>query len=295
MTVILPAIAPVALIILIGFLCHHTLSLESKTLRQLTIYILTPALIAGNLYRTTLSLRSSLGLASSVVITSLLLYLLAWGLGKISKLPEPSQKSLIASTLFPNNGNLGLPVNAFVFNEPGLERAVVYMITTSLLTFSIGPALLKGGGITEGMRLTLKLPLLWAMLVGLSLRLLSVQLPLRLDEGIQQLGAAAIPIALIILGIQLASTRFEVGIYEICAASLRLLVGPSIAYMVGKFLQLEGLDLQVLVLQSAMPTAVNTIVLITFGGDAPRVARTVVVSTLMSFLTLPLVLSVLIK
>ncbi|NEP58041.1 MAG: AEC family transporter [Symploca sp. SIO2G7] len=290
MTALLPAITPVVLIILIGFLSYRTLSLDSRTLSQLTIYILSPALVADSLYRTTLSLKTSAGLVTSVIITSLVLYLLAWGLGKICKLPELSQKSLIASTLFPNNGNLGLPVNAFVFNEPGLERAIVYMITAGLLMFSIGPALLKGGGITEGMRLTFKLPLLWAMLGGLSLRLLSVELPLRLDEGIQQLGAAAIPVALIILGIQLASTPFKVGIYEICAASLRLLGGPLIAYIVGQLLQLEGLDLQVLVLQSAMPTAVNTIILVTFGGDAPRVARTVVVSTLMSFVTLPLVL-----
>jgi len=295
MTALLPAIAPVALIILIGFLAYRTLSLESRTLSQLAIYILTPALVAGSLYRTTLSVETSVGLVTSVIITCLILYLLTWGLGKICKLPEPAQKSLIATTLFSNNGNLGLPVNAFVFDEPGLERAVVYMITTGLIMFSIGPALLKGGGITEGMRLTLKLPLLWAMLGGLSLRLLSVELPLRLDEGIQQLGAAAIPIALIILGMQLASTPFEVGIYEICAASLRLLGGPLVAYMFGKLVQLEGLDLQVLVLQAAMPTAVNTIVLVTFGGDAPRVARTVVVSTLMSFVTLPLVLWILVK
>ena len=59
----------------------------------------------------------------------------------------------------------------------------------------------------------------------------------------------------------------------------------------GQALQLEALDLQVLVLQSAMPAAVNAVVLVTeFGGDAARVARTVVISTLMSFVTLPLVL-----
>ncbi|NEP14192.1 MAG: AEC family transporter [Symploca sp. SIO2C1] len=295
MTVLLPAIIPVAFIILIGFIGARALSLENKTLSQLTLYILAPALVADSLYRTTLSIQTSVGLVASFLITSLLLYLLAWGLGKICKLPEPSQKSLITSTLFPNNGNLGLPVSAFVFNTPGLERAVVYMITSCLLMFGIGPALLKGSGISFGIRLTLKLPLFWAMLGGLSLRLLSVELPLRLDEGIQQLGAAAIPVALIILGMQLASTRFEVGIYEICAASLRLLGGPAIAYIVGKFLQLEGLDLQVLVLQSAMPTAISTIVLVPFGGDAPRLARTVVVSTLMSFVTLPLVLWVLVS
>ena len=72
---------------------------------------------------------------------------------------------------------------------------------------------------------------------------------------------------------------------------MRLLISPLIAYAVGQGLRLPELDLQVLVLQSAMPTAVNSVVLVTeFGGDAPRVARTVVVSTLMGFLTLPLVL-----
>ncbi|NEP50261.1 MAG: AEC family transporter, partial [Moorea sp. SIO3C2] len=68
-------------------------------------------------------------------------------------------------------------------------------------------------------------------------------------------------------------------------------VAPLIAHTVGQALGLEGLNLQVLVLQSAMPVAISTVVLVTeFGGDAPLVARTVVLSTLVSFLSLPLVL-----
>ena len=186
---------------------------------------------------------------------------------------------------------MGLPVVAFALGTAGLERAVVYMITASILVFGFGPALLKGSGISSGIRLTLKLPLFWAMLAGLILRLLSLQLPLKFDESIQLLGKAAIPVALIILGMQLASTRFQIGIYEALAAMMRLLVAPLIAYFVGRTLGLEVLDLQVLVLQSAMPTAVNTFILVTeFGGDAAWVARTIVISTLMSFVTLPLVL-----
>jgi hypothetical protein len=54
---------------------------------------------------------------------------------------------------------------------------------------------------------------------------------------------------------------------------------------------LTGLDLQVLVLQSAMPVAVNTIVLVTeFGGDSVKVARTIVTTTLASLLTIPFIL-----
>ena len=291
MTVLLPAIVPVGLIILIGFIAARTLTLESQTLSQLAIYILSPALIIDSLYRTTLSAQSTVGLIVGFAITSLLLYLMVWGLGKILKLTPLIQKSLVASTLFPNTGNLGLPLITFALGAAGLERAVVYLIASSILISGVGPALITGGGIGFGLRYSLKLPLFWAILAGLILRLLSVKLPLGLDQGIQQLGMAAIPVALIILGTQLASTRFSVGIYEACAAAMRLLGAPLIAYAVGQVLRLEQLDMQVLVLQSAMPTAVNSVVLVTeFGGDAPRVARTVVVSTLMGFLTLPLLL-----
>jgi hypothetical protein len=291
LTVLLPAVVPVGLIILIGFIAGRTLSLEDKTLSQLTLYILAPALIADSLYQATLSAQSTAGLLVGFALISVLLYLAAWGLGKLLKLPNSSQKSLMATTLFPNAGNLGLPLTAFAFGDAGLERAVVYLIASSILLFGIGPALLRGGGVVDSVRLTLKLPLFWAMLGGVVLRLLPIELPLRLGEGIERLGQAAIPIALIILGMQLASTRFEVGIYEGFATALRLLGAPLIAYAVARVLQLEGLDLQVLVLQSAMPAAVNSVVVVSeFGGDTPRTARTVVVSTLASFATLPLVL-----
>ncbi|MGK7904078.1 MAG: AEC family transporter [Hormoscilla sp.] len=292
MTAVLPALVPVGFIILMGFIAARTLTLEKQTLSQLSIYILTPALIAFSLYRTTLGADRTALLIAGFAITSWLVYLVTQGLGKLWKLPAPVQKSLIASTVFSNTGNLGLPFITFALGKAGLERAIVCLIANTIILFGTGPALLKGGNLGAGVYLTLKLPLFWAMLTGLILRLLAIELPWQLDKGVEMLGNAVIPIDLVILGMQLASTRFVVGIYEGIAAALRLLGAPLIAYLVGRYLlYLDGLDLQVLMLQSAMPTAVTTVVLVTqFGGDAPRAARTVVVSTLMSFFTLPLVL-----
>jgi malate permease and related proteins len=282
MSALLPAIIPVAFIIAIGYLAGRTLSLE---------YILAPALVADGLYRTTLSIQSSVGLLVGFAIISLLLYAIAWIISHVFNLSPSLQKSLVAIALLPNNGNMGLPFIDFALGAAGLERAIVYMIGSSILLFGIAPALLTGNGIGYGLRLTLKLPLIWAMLGGLSLRLLNVQLPLGFDEAIAQLGRAAIPIALLLLGMQLANTSFSVGRYELFATAIRLLLAPLIAYAVGRFLHLKGLDLQVLILQSAMPAAVNTVVLVTeFGGDANRVARTIVISTLLGFLTLPAIL-----
>ncbi len=291
MTALFSAIISVGFIILLGAIAGRKLSLEAKTLSQLSVYILAPALVADGLYQTKVSLNSAIGILLGFAIISLILYGLIEVLANILKLPIVIRKSLLATTLLPNTGNLGLPLIAFILGEEGLERAIIYMIGASILLFGIIPALLAGHSLASGFRFTLKLPLIWAMLAGLGLRFFNLKLPFQLDTAIEQLGKAAIPIALLLLGIQLINTHFGVGKYEIIASCLRLGVAPLVAYGVGKMLHLTGLDLQVLVLQSAMPVAVNAIVLVTeFGGDTVKVARTIMTTTLASLLTLPLIL-----
>jgi hypothetical protein len=291
MSVLLSAIVPIALIILIGFVASRLVAIKNQTLSQVSLYILSPALIVDSLYRTTLSLQSTTGLIVAYALASLCLYLAVWLICKILQVSQSFQKSLILTTLFSNNGNLGLPFVAFSLGSAGLERAIIYMIGSSIFMFGLGPALIQGKGINFGLRLTLKLPLLWAILIGLSWRSLPFAIPFKLDESIQQLGQAAIPLALIILGIELADTRFRLGKKEVLAAFIRLAIAPLLAYLVGRGLNLQTLDLQVLVLQSAMPTAVSTLVLATeFGGDTTWVARSIVVSTSIAFVTLPTIL-----
>ena len=291
MAVLLPALVPVGLIIAIGAIAGRVLPLDRQTLSQLVIYILAPALIASSLYRSTLSGESAIGLILGFAIASVLLYLLALALNHLLNIPQQIRSGLISTTLFANNGNLGLPFISFALGDAGLQRAALYMIVAAVVMTSIGPALLKGSGLISGLRLTLKLPLLWATVAGLLLQGFALELPLRLDAGLEMLGNAAIPVALVLLGMQLAQTPFAIGQYELLACGLRLLVAPAIAWGIGRLLGLEGADLQVLVLQGAMPAAVNNLVWVNeFGGDVRCVSRTIVLSTLFSFVTLPIVL-----
>lgn len=291
MTTLLPAVLPVGLIILIGFIVGRTLSLQGATLSQLALYVLSPALVVDSLYRTELSFRSSSRLILGFALTSLTIYVIIGIINRLLKLPVSLRQGITAIVMFPNNANMGLPVVTFAFGAAGLDLAIVYLLGSIFLMFCVGPAMIRGDGIIQGLKLTVRLPLLWAILLGLSLRLLSFPIPWKLDVGIQQLGAAAIPIALILLGIQLSETRFQPGIKEITLAIARLLIAPMIAYLIGRVLQLETLSLQILVLQSAMPTAVNSLILVSeFGGDKDLVAKAIITSTLMSFVTLPIVL-----
>lgn len=79
--------------------------------------------------------------------------------------------------MFPNNGNMGLPVATFALGAAGLDRAIIYMLGSSFLIFCFGPAIIRGKGLLEGFKLTLRLPLLWAILFGIGLRLFSLKLP----------------------------------------------------------------------------------------------------------------------
>jgi predicted permease len=291
MTVILSTVIPVACIVLVGFIAGKKLDFDRSTLSHLVLYVLAPALIVHVLYITTLNAKNAAAIFFGFALTYLLSCFAAWLLARQLRLSVPVQKSLIATTAFPNSGNMGLAVSSFALGAEGLDRAVVYLIAFNVFVFATAQALLQGGSWRSQLRAIFKLPLVWAVLVGLALRVFSVELPFKLDESLHMMGQAAIPVALLLLGMQIATNPFKFGLYEVGASLMRLLGGAAIAYLAGKIIGLSGVDLQVLILQSSMPSAVISFLLVDeFGGDAPRTARVVAVSTLLCFVTLPLVL-----
>ena len=291
MNVILSAVVPVGLIITIGYIAGRTLNLEQSTLSQLSVYILAPALVADSLYRTDVSGQSITKILIGYTLISLTLFSLISIFTRIFRLSKAESQSWLAIVLCPNNGNMGLPVVTFSLGIEGLERAIIYMIGSSILLFGILPAILRGEGWREAIRLTGKLPLIWAMLLGITLHLLQVDLPFNLGKSSEWLAMSAIPIALIVLGMQLANSRFQFGWQEFSGASAKLAIAPLVAYGVGTTINLEPIDLQVLILQTAMPTAVNSLIMVKeFGGNATLVARTIIISTMMSFISLPFII-----
>lgn len=291
MNVILSAVLPVGLIIIIGYIAGQKLNLDQLTLCQLSIYILAPAIVADSLYRNTVSGKSVSLIIISYGLISLFIYGLVWLFSLFLDIEKNDRQSIFAVILCPNNGNMGLPITTFALGNEGLDRAIIYMIGSSIFLFGMLPAILSNKGVKRGVILTLQLPLIWAMFFGAILNVTMIDLPFNVGKSIELLGIAAIPIALIILGMQLAQTKFILTLREFVLALIKLIVAPTIALGTGKIIGLEGLDLQVLVLQTAMPTAINTLVMVKeFGGNATIVAQTIIISTVMSFITLPIII-----
>ena len=300
MTVLLSAVLPIALVAMVGWAVGRSLTLDVQTLARTSIYALLPALVLRSLAETTLALASAIAIVLVFILNTGLLYLVAISCSHILRFSSDERKSLIATTIFANVGNMGLPFVLFSLGEAGLERAVVFLVGSSLMIATIFPVVLIGKGLGSGIRYTLKLPVFWAAVVGMGLQWLgrysfwsgiSPSLSLAVERGISLLADGAIPVALLMLGIQLSRTQFVFGRNELFGTGLRLIVSPFCAYSIGSGLGLDGLDLQVVVLQAAMPVAVNSLIWVTeLGGDRTRVARTIVLSTFLSLLTLPTIL-----
>jgi predicted permease len=238
-----------------------------------------------------MSIEEAIRLLLGYVLSTSIIYGLVLIVSNFLKLSTDDDKGLLAISLCPNNGNMGLSIIAFSLGEEGLERAVMYMIFSSIVLFGVLPVMLKGDKFSTTLKSLWKLPLIWSMFIGIALYFTNITLPFNIGKSVEWLGISSIPIALIILGMQLSKTKFEFGMTEFYATIARLAIAPLIAYGIGIMVGLEGLDLKVLTLQTAMPTAVNAVIMVKeFGGNTIMVARTIIISTLLSFATLPFII-----
>jgi len=289
---LLNVVLPVALIVAVGVIAGRRLPIDVASLTKLTLYVFAPALAADAMYRAQLGAGDAVRIFIAFSLTTFALYLFSRVVAQISGLDVSGRKSLIATTIFPNSGNFGLSLTLLALGQEGLERGFVTFAASALFVFGLGPGLVSGQGVRQGIITTLRLPMIWALIVGIGLRAGDITLPKGIADGLHLLAGATVPTLLITLGLQISRQKFAVLPSDITATAMRLIGGPSAAYLAGRVVGLDHLALQVLVLQCATPTAVNALLISAeFGGDARKAARVVVLSSLVCFATIPIVMS----
>jgi predicted permease len=293
--ILVNGVAPAFLLILVGILIGPLAIPGLASINRLALYATVPALVLVSLTEAEISLAGAATLLSGHAPYLLVMFVLASLFG--ARLASPSRRAVMATGMFVNSANLMLPISLFTLGEAGFVRAVVLYVFVTILLYTLGPLVLAG---REGFRersplALLKLPVIWAALLGLALNLLGVVPPLGLWRGVSLLADAAIPLVLLLLGLQVRRSGLRrPRLASLAAAGFKLLVGPLVGYGAGWLLGARGLDLTVLTLLAAMPPAVNNLLLaIEFGGDAEQVAETLVLATALSLLTITVVLRLL--
>ena len=275
-----------------GYVLGRRFQLDLRTLSRVAFYIFSPCLVFDSLTHSDLSgaVFAQIGLVSLGVTA--LVALGAYLTGRGLRLERHTLATLVVAATFGNAGNFGLAVSKFAFGDAALPPALIYYVFNSLAVYTLGVAVAASGQKSwrEVIQHAILLPTTVAVAIALLLRVAGMATPAPIERATGLLGQAAIPVMLMLLGLQLASIktfpRERLGLIGI-AALFQLLLAPLATLGLASALQLNGVTFQAVVVESAMPTAViTTILAVEYDLDATLVSGTVVLSTLLSPLTL---------
>ncbi|GAB4117146.1 MAG: AEC family transporter [Roseiflexaceae bacterium] len=300
----LEVLLPIIVVVSCGFALKRSIPVDVRSLNRMSMYVLSPALIFTTLVRTEVEGAQALRVAAISIGGIVAMGLLAFSIGRGLRLGRDRQAALLLCTMFMNSGNYGLPTARFAFGQPGLELALLFFIPQSLFSQVLAIAIAtSGNGSTwrASIKQIFRMPQIYAAVAGLIVRLIGIHpdsgIPVveGLLRGIALVADATLPLLLMLLGMQLAQ-GVEVDEKNLTglAIGLRLIVSPLIAFGLAMVIGLDDLAWRVVVLQAAMPSAVNmALYALEFDARPRYVAGVVALTTLISPLTLAILLSVL--
>jgi malonate transporter and related proteins len=280
----------------------------SRVLSNAAMYIFIPALLFRTAYRLDLATMPWRIVAAFLVPAAL--FLLAWyAFAKLRARPQdhpagPAARAISAS--YGNSVQLGIPMAAAVFGEAGLglHLAIVGfhgLFLLTLLTVLVevdlaraatkqaqGSAAARWGTALTTLKHTLMHPVLVPLFAGLAWQLLGLPMPEFLDRVLQQLGLAAVPLAVVLIGVSLAEQGVAGHLKGAFALTLgKLIVMPALVFVVGRFaFGLSGMPLQVITMMAALPAGTNALIFAQrYNVMQAQATAAIVVSTLAFVLT----------
>lgn len=283
-------IVPIIVVVGAGFALRRLLNVDVQSISRVAFYVCIPALVFSLLLDTQILVTDVLRMMAFAATIVACIGFLAWVVARILRLPPSLTAAVVLASAFMNSGNYGLSVNKFAFGQNGLAWASIFFITTSLLTNSVGVYIATVGRTSPGRALLglLRVPAVYSIPLALLVRATGHPLPVPLARPIELLAASAVPLMLLILGMQLAQAHFSSGKGLLTlSAGLRLLAAPAMAWLLAPAFGLAGVSRQAGILEAGMPTAVfNAILALEFDIEPEFVTGAVLVSTLLSPLTL---------
>ena len=192
--------------------------------------------------------------------------------------------------ILPNTGNMGLPICLFAYGSQGLGVAAAISSLVILFHFTLGVFLASR---KFDLDLIIKSPPFYAIIISVLFLYFEIESPVYIINLTMMLTYTAIFLILMSLGIAL--TRFKVFSFQSALISSigRVIIGPVIGFLIIKFFNLSGFAAGVLLIQCSMPSAVLTYLVGSIYSPkkiVDSVASMIVVSTVMSFITIPITL-----
>ena len=197
--------------------------------------------------------------------------------------------------ILPNTGNMGIPICLFAYGSAGLGVASAIASVIILLHFTLGVLLAKKSFSFE---ILIKNMPIYGIIVSVIFLYFEWDVPGYLENTTFLLTYATIFLVLMSLGIALSRLKVVSWTHASILGAVRVIIGPLIGFGLIKFLNLNGFAAGVLLIQSCMPSAVLTYLVGSMYSErkvVDSVASVIVTSTVMSFITVPIVVYISLK
>ena len=191
--------------------------------------------------------------------------------------------------ILPNTGNMGIPICLFAYGTEGLGVASAIASVIILLHFTLGVLLAKK---SFSLKILITNMPIYGIIAAVIVLYFEWEVPGFVVNTTFLLTYATIFLVLMSLGIALTKLKVVSWLNASVLSVIRIVIGPVIGFSLIKYLNLSGLAAGVLLIQSAMPSAILTYLVGSMYSEkrvVDSIASVIVTSTLMSFLTIPIV------
>ena len=210
------------------------------------------------------------------------------------KYPRDVSSVLRFATIFSNNGFMGYPIILSIYGKLGVFYTAIFNIPFTILVFTLGVMLFSKKKDFKSLGKELLNPSLISIIIGLFIFIFSVKIPYPIYQTLNLVGSMTTPLAMMIVGSLVAEVDIKYifgGTVVYYVAIVRLIVTPLVVLLIMKAFGASGMFLGIPVLISGMPGAsLTSIMAEKYGGDSILASKCVLITTILSAITIPLML-----
>ncbi|WP_028303016.1 AEC family transporter [Oceanospirillum maris] len=300
---ILDALVPVFMVIMVGTLFHFVRFPGGDfwpLVERFTYFFLFPAMLVSKMANAKIDQVAVDKIALAIILLLVAMTTLVVVLKPLLTKSGPAFTSIYQGGLRFNT-YVVLAAAEALYGESGLTTAAVAMaimiplinvFCVCIFAVYVGQS---GSGILATLKALVKNPLIVGCVVGMLLNVTGIGLPGWSAAAFSIVSNAALPLGLLAVGFALNLSAIKEASWPLISSSLlKLMVMPVVATLIGYYVGLSEIEIGVLLLFAAMPTATSSYILARqLGGHAPLMAAITTAQTLLAMITLPIVLQLL--
>ena len=196
---------------------------------------------------------------------------------------------LLPPLILPNTGNMGMPICLFAYGSLGL--AIATAVTSVILVFHFSVGILLASRKFSFKPLLNCVPI-YVLIVSMFFVYFKIPSPKFLENATFLIGYSTIFLVLMSLGVALSKLKVFSFKETLIFSLTRVIIGPLVGFGFVKVFNLTGVEAGVMFIQASMPSAVLTYLVGRIYSPkkiADSIASTVVLSSFLSFITIPII------